>query len=314
MTLVPVAPDGAELNPALVYIGSMKSQESKRTVRARLNKVARFFREGATAATFPWHELRYEDVQRLRGYLAEACSYKTANMCLCFLRKTLRVAWRLGLLDAEELARVTDVESIRGESPPTGRALELEEVRALLDAAAKDERRWRAKRDAALVTILYCAGIRRAEASGLQATDIEDAEGRYWLRVLGKGNKTRRVPLPRDARAVVDAWLDVRGRTAGPLFPARSRQGQQLHGKPMSENTVGRIVNRLVKRASLGHITPHFFRYTFISTLLDESGDVSAIQKLAGHADVSMTLRYDRRAERARVRAVDKLPLPFGGE
>ncbi|MDI3285148.1 site-specific integrase [Polyangium sp. 15x6] len=292
---------------------SRLSKESAATVRGRLNRVAHFFRPGATAATFPWHELRYEDIQRLRGHLADAGAPTTANTTLSFVRETLRTAWRLGLLDAEELERVLDVERVRGESLPAGRALALHEVRALINAAGKDVRRWRARRDAALVVILYCAGIRRFEAAQLQVEEVEDDNGRLWLIVRGKGNKKRRVPLPRDARAVVDAWLKTLGRATGPLFPAGARRGRRLAGKSMRKENVGKIIKRLVERAALDHASPHDFRRTFISNLLDESGDVGAIQKLAGHADVTTTLRYDRRGERAKVAAVDKLPLPFGG-
>ncbi len=313
MNLLPPALGQTAPNPAVVYIGTMQTPESKRSVRAALNRIARFFTAGATAATFPWHELRYEDVQRLRGHLAETLAPITANSRLSMMRRTLHTAWRLGLLDAEELARLNDVERVRGSRLPPGRALSLEEVKALIEAAGRDVRRWRGRRDAALVAILYCAGLRREEAARLQLADLDEREGRLRVRVLGKGNKERRVPLPRDVRPTLDAWREARGRTEGPLFPARSREGQKLHGKPMHGRTVAAIVKRLIVRASLEHASPHDFRRTFISSLLDESGDVAAIRDLAGHADVKTTLGYDRRGERALERAVDKLPSLFGG-
>ena len=311
MTLAPLHPPGRP-NPALVYISKLQSKESARSVRYKLDQVARFFREGDSAATFPWHELRYEDVQRLRGHLAETCSPNTANSMLSFVKGTLRTAWRLGMLSAEELARLFDVERVKGETLPAGRALTLDEVRALLDAAAKDKRRWRARRDAALVAVLYCSGVRRFEAAGLLVDELEREDGRLRLNVRGKGNKRRLVPLPRDVVPVVDAWLEVRGSGPGALFPARSRRGEKLRGQAMRPDTVWSIIKRLVERAALEHASPHDFRRTFISSLLDESGDVAAIQKLAGHADVTTTMRYDRRGEKAREKAVDKLPLPFG--
>ena len=312
MTLAPLAPEERP-NPAIVYIGGLQSPRSREAVRGRLNRVARFFRAGTTAATFPWHELQYEDMQRLRGHLAESCAHTTTNYILTSVRKTMRAAWRLGLINGDHFERVTDVERVRGESLPAGRALSLDEVRALIDAAKSDSSRWRGKRDAALVVLLYCAGIRRAEVAGLEVEDLVEENGRVYLNVLGKGNKRRRVPLPREAKPIVDEWLDVRGRKPGPLFPARSRRGQDVRGRPMRGSSVGKLVVKLVKRAGIEHVTPHFFRYTYISNLLDESGDVSAIQKLAGHANVTTTLRYDRRGERAKEAAVDRLPLPFGG-
>ena len=115
----------------------------------------------------------------------------TINKILSALRGVLREAWRLGLMNAEDLARAVDVEPVKGSRPLRGRALAHREVVALFDACARDSSPT-GTRDAVILALGLGAGLRRAEIVGLQLADVKlDLE---IIRVLGKGKKIRGCP------------------------------------------------------------------------------------------------------------------------
>lgn len=145
---------------------------------------------------------------------------------------------------------------------------------------------WVGARDAALLTLLYGAGLRISEA--LSLTDDEAPLGEV-LRITGKGSKTRMVPVLPAARDGVDAYLSARPwpREAGaPLFRA-------IRGGPMSPRMAQSVMQQL--RSGLGlpaSATPHALRHSFATHLLSAGADLRAIQDLLGHASLSTTQRY----------------------
>jgi integrase/recombinase XerC len=145
---------------------------------------------------------------------------------------------------------------------------------------------WVGARDAALLTLLYGAGLRISEA--LSLTDDEAPLGEV-LRITGKGSKTRMVPVLAAARDGVDAYLSARPwpREAGaPLFRA-------IRGGPMSPRMAQSVMQQL--RSGLGlpaSATPHALRHSFATHLLSAGADLRAIQDLLGHASLSTTQRY----------------------
>lgn len=114
------------------------------------------------AVAVPWHELRYGHTQALRSWLAEHCSPPAANRHLAALRGVLREAWRLGLMNGQDLARAVDLANVPGRSLPAGRYVEDGEVRRLVAACLADDTsggRW----DAAVLAALFVGGLRRVE-------------------------------------------------------------------------------------------------------------------------------------------------------
>src|SRR5262249_35411199 len=133
--------------------------------------VSRLTRGRATdPLRFPWHELRYQHTQAVRTVLAERHAPAGANVALAALRGVLRECWRLGLMTAEDYHRAADLQGIRGERLPKGRALSAGELRALFAACAQDASPAGA-RDAALLAVLYGGGLRRSEATSLDLGD-----------------------------------------------------------------------------------------------------------------------------------------------
>ncbi|MBB4287329.1 tyrosine recombinase XerC [Roseospira goensis] len=200
---------------------------------------------------------------------------------------TLRGFYRW--LDREGLAHNPAIAQVRGPRPRPGvpRALDEDAAREALAAAPTlQDQGWVAKRDAALLTLLYGAGLRLGEALALTR---RDAPSGATLVVTGKGRKQRLVPvLPVVAAAVAD-YLAACPFALGPDDPLFVG----VRGGPLNPGVVQRQVRRL--RALLGlpeDATPHALRHSFATHLLARGGDLRTIQELLGHASLSTTQRY----------------------
>jgi integrase/recombinase XerC len=166
------------------------------------------------------------------------------------------------------------------------RPLSEKDAARTLEEAANNDVAWIAARDAALLTLLYGAGLRISEALALRRGDAPFGE---WLTVIGKRNKERAMPvLPvmREAVASYVAQIPFAGAPDSPLFLSR-------RGKPMSARDAQGLMQRL--RSALGlaeRATPHALRHSFASHLLANGGDLRAVQELLGHASLSTTQTY----------------------
>jgi integrase/recombinase XerC len=143
-------------------------------------------------------------------------------------------------------------------------------------------------RDKAIMELFYSSGLRLAELVGLSVTEV-DLKDRT-VRVLGKGSKTRIVPVGRQAVDALKTWLKQRVALAGSgvdaLFVGRS-------GRPLSVRSVQLRVGAWGRRQGLGvHVHPHMFRHSFATHLLESSGDLRGVQELLGHADIGTTQIY----------------------
>ncbi|GAA1396236.1 site-specific tyrosine recombinase XerD [Luteococcus peritonei] len=174
------------------------------------------------------------------------------------------------------------------------KALALDQVQALLDAP--DVETTEGLRDRALLELLYGTGARISEVCDLDVDELSRtlSDPGNGLRLLGKGNKQRVVPLGSYAREAVDAWL-VRGR---PAWQAKA----STPGPALLLNSLGRRLSRqsawavLRKHAEAAHITtevsPHTLRHSFATHLLDGGADVRVVQELLGHSSVTTTQIY----------------------
>jgi site-specific recombinase XerD len=181
--------------------------------------------------------------------------------------------------------------------------------------------RARGVRDAAMGTLLYVGGLRETKLASLRLSDY-DPQART-LRFRGKGNKERRVYAEGGADLLLSAWLGLRGEgePEEPLFLPVRKDGKiqhlDLHGEKkasLSDQSVYQVVKRRHREAKIREVSPHDFRKTFVGDLLDAIGDLSRVQKLAGHSDPATTARYDRRGEWAMREAASHLHVPHFGD
>ncbi|MBA6420959.1 tyrosine recombinase XerC [Pseudomonas sp. 5Ae-yellow] len=145
---------------------------------------------------------------------------------------------------------------------------------------------WLQVRDQAMLELFYSSGLRLSELAGLDVADLDMQQGE--VRVLGKGNKTRLLPVGRMALTALEAWLKVRPaqqEAAQPVFV--SQRGSRLTTRAIQLRVRRRGVERIGQ-----HLHPHMLRHSFASHMLESSGDLRAVQELLGHADISTTQIY----------------------
>jgi site-specific recombinase XerD len=172
--------------------------------------------------------------------------------------------------------------------------------------ACKDGDGPAAVRNAALVGVLYCTGIRRAEAAGALIERYDPGE--RGLRIIGKRNKERTVYVVQDVVPLLDRWLNLLGRK-GTMFRAVDRWGN-IRDKGMTPTAIGVIVDRVRLLAGLPPLNTHDFRRNYAGDLLDAGVDLAQAQQLMGHASPTTTAAYDRRPQRALRDAADRITLP----
>ena len=171
--------------------------------------------------------------------------------------------------------------------PKAGRRLpsvmSAEKTNLLLDSA----KIFAKERDLALLELMYGCGIRVGELVGINLEDLDVPEG--WLRVRGKGNKERQIPIAGLAVAAVERYLGVRQ----PARPEENAVFLNSRGLRLGDREVRRIVK---KYAILGvgdsSVHPHSFRHAYATHLLSDGADLRAIQELLGHARLSTTQKY----------------------
>jgi integrase/recombinase XerC len=166
------------------------------------------------------------------------------------------------------------------------RPLSQDDAARALDVARDNDVDWIGRRDTALLTLLYGAGLRVSEALSLKRGDVPLGE---TLTILGKGRKERSVPVLPLLKAAVADYADkipFTGAPTAPLFLSR-------RGRPMSAREAQSLMQRL--RGSLGlseKATPHALRHSFATHLLQGGGDLRSVQELLGHASLSTTQVY----------------------
>jgi integrase len=271
----------------------------------------------------PWQRLRRPHALKIRSLLEENYLPATANRMLSALRGVLKECWHSGLLGTEEYHLAIDVDPIRGESEPRGRDLSAVELRSLIEACARppqevkhrQDSMTRRRRDAAFLSLLYASGLRRAEGVALELADFDLPSGQLRVR-RGKGRKPRPVSLPASALPALRDWLEVRGSEPGPLFCAVLKNGRlvrdpqrQLQG--LSGSAAWAICKDRGRKAGIQPPGPHDLRRTWTGDLLEAGVDLATVQKMAGHASVSTTGKYDRRDHGVQRKAVMQLHVPY---
>ncbi|WP_229603806.1 tyrosine recombinase XerC [Vibrio parahaemolyticus] len=168
---------------------------------------------------------------------------------------------------------------------PLPKNLDVDEVNQLLEVNEDDPL---AIRDRAMMELMYGAGLRLAELVSVDVRDVQLRSGE--LRVIGKGDKERKVPFSGMATEWVGKWLHVRGDLAAPGEPALfvSKLGTRISHRSVQK----RMAEWGQKQSVASHIGPHKLRHSFATHMLESSNNLRAVQELLGHENISTTQIY----------------------
>ena len=289
-----MARSAEELKRAFLSALAHERRASPHTIRAYGDDIARFLsflgeHFGRTPDERLLAKLAPADIRafitRRRG---EGLSAKGVARALAAVRGLFRHLAREGILENAAPHAVRTPRIKRGLPRP----LSETDAAEALERAGEHDVEWIAARDRALLTLLYGAGLRISEALALKRGDVPLGAS---LIILGKGTKERSVPvLPavRDAVADYAAKIPHGGGPSTPLFLSK-------RGKKMNAREAQRLMEKL--RGALGlstRATPHALRHSFATHLLQNGGDLRAVQELLGHASLSTTQTYTEIDER----------------
>jgi len=187
------------------------------------------------------------------------------------------------------------VDPIRNFAPPKipkrlPKAISYQKITELIDGAARESNPM-ALRDAALIDLMYSTGSRISEVLDLKVGDLDLSDDSLMVRVTGKGNKQRIVPVGSFARSAVDAYL-VRLR---PQLLKDNRSDYiflNSRGSRLSRQSAWQIISDLASGLKIEGVSPHSLRHSFATHLLDGGADIRVVQELLGHASVTTTQIY----------------------
>lgn len=222
------------------------------------------------------------DAHRMRGFIAAehrgGLSPKSLQRLLSSCRSLFRQLRREGSLDHDPVAGVRGPKVHR----KLPQVLDVDEAATLVESGGEGAL---GVRDRAMLELFYSSGLRLSELVGLRWIDLDLDAGE--VRVLGKGSKTRIVPVGRHAVNALRALGDAQGRAPEtPVFRGRG-------GAPISPRTVqARLKQLALTQGFAKRVHPHLLRHTFASHMLESSGDLRAVQELLGHADIATTQIY----------------------
>ena len=268
-------------------------------------------------------EIDHRIIREFLGYLYDQRMQKSSMARkLASLRSFFRFCSREGLV-RDNPARLVATPKLPKRVPAV---LTAEEMNQFLDQLARvepprarrgaargrsqnsrDASRLLLKRDRAVLELLYAAGLRVSELTGLNVDDVNRKE--QMLRVLGKGSKERIIPYGSKAQQALEAYEPTRAE----LLRAAARDGDvrafflNNSGQRLGVRSVARIVKKYVRLVNMNwDLHPHSLRHAFATHLLADGADLRAIQELLGHSSLSTTQRYTHSSIRQLMEVYDK--------
>ena len=265
---------------------SLEKQYSAHTVKAYvrdLNQFEEFCREwheDTPLASMPYSVIRSWIISLMEsGY-----DNRTVNRKIASLKSYYRFLLRKGQITASPLSAHRPLKTDRKLEVP----FSVQEMQELL-SGWDEEAGFEGLRDQLIVELLYTSGIRRAELIGIRLGDLDLDSG--TLKVLGKRNKQRILPLVESIRPLISQYLKARQEAfpeLGPPYLFLSGSGNKMY-----ETLVYRIINKYLSKVSeKAKKSPHILRHTFATHMLNQGADMNSVKELLGHASLSSTQVY----------------------
>lgn len=230
-----------------------------------------------------WEELREHHIR------AHIASRHRAEMGSRSLQRELSaIRGFFNFLVGEKHLNLNPARGVKAPKAPRKlpKPLDVDRMASILEAQQDDALE---VRDVAMWELFYSSGLRLSELTGLDCPDVDLDDASVFIRI-GKGKRSRYVPVGSKACAAMRLWLQVRGAFAKDGEPALfvSRLGQRIAPRSVQQ----RLERWRVKLGLDTHVHPHMLRHSFASHMLEGSGDLRAVQELLGHANIATTQIY----------------------
>ena len=306
---IPLVGSDAEIQRLVsVYLRTLTSPQTIRTYNTEIQMFLGFI-----VGELGRHlgEVTVEDLALYREHLLKIYAPATAAKKLTALRRFLTFTYMGGATRVNPEALRFFAKSPKVGQDPSYQVLTEEELGRMLAAA-----RSKSMRDYVLLAVLAGAGLREAEVVGLKIGDFREIQGgQVLLRILGKGQKIRAVPISPELWQLVQRYILLSERSLishadarKPLFASREGEGD----KPLTTRSVRYIVKKYAEAAGITKaISPHSIRHTVGTNMAVNEAPLLLIQQFLGHSDPKTTMRYVRRAEELASQAYTYNTLPL---
>ena len=227
----------------------------------------------------------HADIHHVRAFISKRHRQGLAGSSMQRLLSSVRGFYKFLLKNNHiKTNPAADVRAPKGEKKLPN-VMDVDQVDRLLSGTATNPLEMR---DQAMMELMYSSGLRLSELVNLNLEDIELHAAQ--VKVLGKGNKMRYLPIGQQAREALSTWLDLRDSVAQ---PDECGVFVNNRGTRLSQRAVQKRMREQAQRTQLGvHVHPHMLRHSFASHLLESSGDLRSLQELLGHANISTTQVY----------------------
>ena len=304
---VPQTPPPEAARLIAVYLRTLTSPQTIKTYNTELSLFIAFLEDEMGKGL---SELTAEDISVYREHLLGTYAAATVAKKLAVLRRFLVFTYMAGTTTVNPESLRFFAKSPRVRQDPAYNVLTEEELSRMLNAARASN-----YRDYVMLAVMASCGLREAEVVSLRIGDFREAAvEQVLLRVLGKGDKVRNVPMSPDLWRLIQRYVLLTERSftshadaRKPLFT--SRVGKD---KPLTTRSVQNIVKKYVRAAGITKaISPHSIRHTVGTNMAVNEAPLLVIQQFLGHSDPKTTMRYIRRADELATRAYQYNTLPL---
>lgn len=303
-------PDKENLSPSSRYLMSLRSKNSRRTMRSILNNIVQIFGVD-DHQKLDWLTIQPTDVDIIVEHLREIKNLKptTVNLYINALRGVFKAAYINNQLSTEAYEKLRSVKFYKGSRLSRNREpIEKNILKAVIDMCDDSPL---GIRDAAIISLMANCGLRRDEVVNLTVSQYNREVGK--MNVIGKGDKERVIPVPQKVRTRINRWIDtVRTHQEGYLFCRVRRWGKvdNSFNRPIT----GQAIYNMLETRSLSlpdnmKIKPHALRRFCGTNLLKNGHDIALVKDVLGHADIKTTQVYIDTTDEEMRNAIDELDI-----
>lgn len=290
--------------PFQLYLARLNNS-SQRSIKAQLESIASMLGWSSDDAENQFHLIDYQQAILIQNSLIEiGWAPRSINRAMMAIRGIVKAAVITGAATQQQHLNLQSLPKVKHGSH-SGTPLSKHQVVKLFRHLYKN-RTAIGLRNTALFSVLLGGGLRRSEVINIELCHYDPDKQSVFIS-KGKGNKSRTVFLPDWVEVAVSEWLEFRGYMPGYLFCVVRRGGHIKPDDSLSGESIYSLVKRTFKQLGIPSATPHDLRRTYITHLLEFGIDLNTVRQMAGHADISTTVIYDKRDDKAMQEAAKAL-------